>query len=63
MSMAINWEAIGLEAAERLVVAGAKYILSRGKDPRALLDAELDAADAAAIAEIQATPDSSSEDS
>lgn len=59
----IDWEAIGLEVAKELVVAGAKYIQSQGTDPHALLNAELDAADAAAIAELKAIDDAEGEES
>lgn len=50
----IDWQSIGLDAAKEILLAGARYLVSQGEDPKALLNAELDAADAVAVAELRA---------
>jgi hypothetical protein len=50
-------EEILIDAAAASFIAAAKFLVAAGKDPKALLNAELDAADIAAFAELAALPD------
>lgn len=50
----LNLESIAIDLLKSAFVAIAKYLQTSGTDPKALLNAELDAADAAAVAELEA---------
>lgn len=50
----MNAQDIALDVLKASFIAVAKYLQSAGHDPKALLNAQLDAADAAAAAELEA---------
>lgn len=52
-SLAVAAAPIALEAGKKLFIALGKYLATMGEDPKALLNAQLDAADAGAVAELE----------